>query len=147
VSAAADPGLPGCVDAGRIRRGDAGAPLYRGRDGAMISLSITVDDDIIVAYQELFRDLPKLSQRAFRGEITRVTRPMLDELTATPGPPQYPIRWKSERQRRAFFATNGFGRGIPTQRTGAIQEAWSVEVQGSQFDIDILVDNDLPYAQ
>lgn len=113
----------------------------------MISLSITVDDDIIVAYQELFRDLPKLSQRAFRGEITRVTRPMLDELTATPGPPQYPIRWKSERQRRAFFASNGFGRGIPTQRSGALQEAWSVEVVGGQFDMDVLVDNDLPYAQ
>ena len=32
-------------------------------------------------------------------------------------PVQYPIRWDSERQRHAFFATNGFGHGIPYKRT------------------------------
>ena len=31
----------------------------------------------------------------------------------------YPVTWDSERQRRAFFATNGFGNGIPYKRTGA----------------------------
>jgi hypothetical protein len=32
-------------------------------------------------------------------------------------PIRYPVQWDSERQKRAFFATNGFGQGIPYQRT------------------------------
>lgn len=50
----------------------------------------------------------------------------LQRLRLIPGPPKYPIRWTSERQRRAFFATNGFGRGIPTPRTGKIAADWEV---------------------
>ena len=36
----------------------------------------------------------------------------------------YPVKWDSPRQRRAFFASNGFGRGIPTKRTGAYIKGW-----------------------
>ena len=36
----------------------------------------------------------------------------------------YPVKWDSEKQRRAFFATNGFGKGIPYKRTG--QTVWTV---------------------
>lgn len=32
-------------------------------------------------------------------------------------PVRYPINWDSPRQKRAFFATNGFGAGIPYRRT------------------------------
>ena len=32
-------------------------------------------------------------------------------------PVRYPIDWDSPRQKRAFFATNGFGQGIPYRRT------------------------------
>jgi hypothetical protein len=39
-------------------------------------------------------------------------------------PVQYPINWDSEKQRRAFFATNGFGHGIPYVRTG--EAVWTV---------------------
>jgi hypothetical protein len=37
----------------------------------------------------------------------------------------YPVTWDSERQRRAFFATDGFGHGIPYQRTGATK--WTID--------------------
>ena len=36
----------------------------------------------------------------------------------------HPIRWDSERQRKAYFATNGFGAGIPYVRTGGEAGAW-----------------------
>ena len=32
---------------------------------------------------------------------------------------KYPVRWDSEKQRRAYFATNGCGKRIPYRRTGA----------------------------
>lgn len=38
----------------------------------------------------------------------------------------YPIHWDSERQRRAYFASEGFGRGIPTHRTGAYERGWTI---------------------
>ena len=38
--------------------------------------------------------------------------------------PTYPIQWDSTKQRKAFFASDGFGGGIPHVRTGEYQRAW-----------------------
>jgi hypothetical protein len=117
----------------------------------MINLTVLIDDDILVAYQELFRDLPRLSQRAFRGEIERLSKPMLAELQRDPGPVVYAnegkLRWKSERQRKAFFASDGFGSGIPYVRTGGLSAAWEVDITGTGVDLDVHVINDNPAAR
>lgn len=48
--------------------------------------------------------------------------------------PGNPYEWQSEKQRRAFFATDGFGGGIPSQRTGAFEAGWQSTVQeGAAF--------------
>ena len=36
----------------------------------------------------------------------------------------YPINWDSERQRKAYFSSDGFGHGIPYVRTGEHEAAW-----------------------
>lgn len=46
------------------------------------------------------------------------------ELSDYPPEPTYPIHWDSAKQRRAFFATNGFGGGIPHERTGDFGRQW-----------------------
>lgn len=84
---------------------------------------------------EVFRALNVLGQRAMR------------ELKQTPGAPQYPIRWKTERQRRAFFATNGFGRGIPTQRTGELQQGWDYTIDKFSDGGTFRIINDVPYMR
>lgn len=38
----------------------------------------------------------------------------------------YPVQWDSDKQRRAYFATDGFGHGIPYTRTGKHQAGWKV---------------------
>jgi len=58
----------------------------------------------------------------------------LQRLQVEPGKPKYPIRWTSERQRKAFFATDGFGRGIPTRRTHALSQGWRVFVDIEQVN-------------
>jgi hypothetical protein len=64
-----------------------------------------------------------------------------------PGPPKYPIRWTSEKQRKAFFATNGFGGGIPTRRTGRLPAAWRLIVTATlQHGITVVARNDDPAA-
>ena len=70
-----------------------------------------------------------------------------DELAYPPGPVHYPIQWTSEKQRKAFFATDGFGRGIPTRRTGYVNRSW-VYTPIKTPDGGILVfRNTAPYAK
>lgn len=57
-------------------------------------------------------------------EGSRLAAQSLAKLKTIPGKPRYPIRWSSERQRKAYFASRGFGRGIPSMRTGEIVGAW-----------------------
>jgi hypothetical protein len=38
--------------------------------------------------------------------------------------PGRPYKWNSEKQRRAFFATKGFGGGIPYSRTNKLADGW-----------------------
>lgn len=61
---------------------------------------------------------------------------ILADLEQEPGRVRYPIQWTSERQRRAFFATNGFGGGIPYRRKHKLSSAWMVEVRGAAIVIE-----------
>lgn len=72
---------------------------------------------------------------------------LLDELRYYPGPVQYPIDWQTEKQRRAFFATDGFGQGIPTRRTGELAAAWAVEGETTAAGFAIVVTNRKPSAR
>ena len=49
--------------------------------------------------------------------------------------------WQSERQRRAYFATNGFGKGIPYQRQGAHLDAYDLGFQVTRGTISITLIN------
>lgn len=52
------------------------------------------------------------------GEIT-------EEMREPGAPITYPVNWDSERQRKAYFASNGFGHGIPYVRKGDYERGWT----------------------
>lgn len=93
-----------------------------------------------------------LQSGAVKSALERI--PPYQDLIADPGPVRYTrtlkgggkgLRWKSDKQRKAFFASNGFGRGIPTRRTGKIREAWVIGFYPSRRIIgQIVVSNDHP---
>lgn len=86
-------------------------------------------------------------EAATRQRARELTRGVLARLQTTPPPPTYPLVWASAKQRRAYFATNGFGKGIPYRRTGALAAGWAVAVT---FDRDggvIQLTNDQPYMR
>ncbi len=57
-----------------------------------------------------------------------------------------PYRWTSEKQRKAFFATDGFGGGIPYARTGDLSSAWNYQETNSDWTrVDLI--NDAPHFQ
>jgi len=58
------------------------------------------------------------------GELYQAAVTIQNEMREEGKPIVYPVQWDSAKQRRAFFATNGFGRGIPTKRTGKTNSAW-----------------------
>ena len=58
-----------------------------------------------------------------------------------------PFIWSSDKQRRAFFATNGFGRGIPTQRTHELMYSGLFKADKKYSSLWITYENIAPYAK
>jgi len=56
-----------------------------------------------------------------------------------------PFLWSSDKQRRAFFASNGFGRGIPTKRTYELARSGDFVVKKQYSSIYIAYQNAAPY--
>lgn len=67
----------------------------------------------------------------------------LSALQRQPGTAVRPRDWQSERQRRAYFATNGFGAGIPYRRTGKLAASWEMYAK----DGTIVISNPSPIAK
>lgn len=91
---------------------------------------MTTRDEISSALQQIERTMSRtvrLFQNAMKGRKGQLANVALAKIRRVPGDPVYPIRWTNERQRRAFFASKGFGRGIPTKRTNKIINAWDAE--------------------
>lgn len=89
-------------------------------------------DPIARALNQVIRNLAEAQLRFQRGMIKqgeRVARHALTRLQTVPGQPNYPIQFTTAKQRKAFFASKGFGRGIPASRSSppAVTEAWSAE--------------------
>lgn len=89
-----------------------------------VRMNFDVDglDEVTSALQEIGVEVVPLTRREIFNSLLAVR----NKLTFSPPRPTYPINWDSERQRRAFFASGGFGGGIPTRRTGRHQRAWRV---------------------
>lgn len=115
---------------------------------ALVNVSVEVDTAILDALVEAAREAP----RTVRVVVTRqilpaLERRLLPRLRETPGPPRYPLAWQTERQRRAYFATDGFGAGIPYRRTGSLAGAWAVEARIGDQEGVIEVTNTSEIAQ
>src|SRR5690349_11752070 len=79
-----------------------------------------------------FREIPALIARLFDaglGTMRQTAKNVQVRMQEEGKPIQYPVQWDSERQRRAFFATKGFGKGIPYRRTGRYRLGWRISNQ------------------
>jgi hypothetical protein len=90
-------------------------------------ITIGVDSDIAELVIQDLKTAPRKFRRLYRQRITKLAEDTIREL-ARPAPPvKRPIQWKTQKQRRAFFATDGFGKGIPTRRTNSLNRGWKSE--------------------
>lgn len=96
----------------------------------MIRMKITPPKAIF----DSVRDLPRRSRQQFQRELQTVVKPNLqtevkDLIGREPGPVVHPFQFSTDKSRRAYFATRGFGKGIPYQRTHDLVNSWFVDLQ------------------
>jgi hypothetical protein len=71
-----------------------------------------------------FRKAPSVMKTVHTRNTRRFISRVLAQLKVTPPPIRGKVPWASLKQQRAFFASNGFGGGIPHRRTGAMIKGW-----------------------
>lgn len=90
----------------------------------MTKFTIKVHGELVRQGLESFSDeIPKVGRQRIYFRMLRIRTRL-----AKPAPkPTYPINWDSEKQKRAYFASNGFGEGIPYRRKGRTEAAWTLQ--------------------
>lgn len=112
-------------------------------------LVITPPDDVFKAVlQQMNKQTRPLMVKNFQKEIAPVSEWVIETLGTEPPKPNYPIKWQTIKQRKAYFATNGFGHGIPYKRTHKLSQSWQTVFRlVSQRQAQWAVFNDNPAAQ
>lgn len=74
------------------------------------------------------------SPTAAMDVLSDTVKRIQSRLNETPKPVSYPLDWDSDLQRMAFFASNGFGGGIPHTRSG--DTTWTMTSPfGNEIDL------------
>lgn len=85
------------------------------------------------------------TERIGRYALSEIKDELLDDLTDEPPrrnyPSDYPLEWTSEKQRKAYFATDGFGAGIPFKRSGKMSQAWQIVGAKDNTGFHIIIEN------
>jgi len=109
---------------------------------------VSSSDNWLKNLQQVYEIVPAAVEQYAKRELRPYVSQRVDKtLRQEPGPVKYPIQWTSEKQRRAFFATDGFGHGIPYKRTGQYVKGWHVEGDYRQGLTNIEVYNEWEGAQ
>lgn len=110
-----------------------------------LTLELDIPRDVFEAVQET-RKSSALMRRVFEQYTRAQAQRLLKQAQRYPGKVKYPIQWQSQKQRRAFFATNGFGRGIGKRRTGRLRAGWQVKLRYGSNEGFLTLKNDVQYA-
>lgn len=113
----------------------------------MYKTDVIIDTDVLDAVKEI----PRRVDPALADYVDREIRPALEHfidvrVSRYPGPVKHPFVFATARSRRAFFASNGFGRGIPTKRTGQLKKSWRLRIDRRQNEGYITLTNVASYA-
>jgi hypothetical protein len=82
-------------------------------------------------FERLRRQIPLVSRKRMYDAMVAIRH----EMKQPGAKPDYPIHWDTRKQQKAFFASDGFGRGIPTKRSGEYIKAWQVIRAENGYDV------------
>jgi len=97
-----------------------------------LSLKITPPARLIQKrFENLRRQIPLVSRKRMYDAAVAIRH----EMKQPGAKPDYPIPWDSPKQQKAFFASDGFGRGIPTKRSDEYIKGWQVIRAENGYDV------------
>ena len=113
-----------------------------------MSFEIVLDFASIRLFEGVLQRAPVYFEEEILTAGEEISNELLETMQAEGAEPDYPIPWDSDQQRKAFFATQGFGQGVPTVRTGALAAGWHSQVGLVDTNkIVAVVKNDIPTAR
>lgn len=112
----------------------------------MFKARVLPDKDVLEAIALQLPKAPILMHAVMMLKVRKLDSEVISLLRVEPPKPTYPLRWKSKKQRAAYFATNGFGKGIPYRRTGDMLKRWATKFEPAPDGGEILEQNDSPYV-
>jgi len=89
----------------------------------------------------VLRDYDKRVQQYTREYVRTNKDKYLRRMKQRARKPRYPITWDSERQRRAYFATDGFGAGIPYGRTQKLNNSYYLQARAVRSGAIVVMGN------
>lgn len=104
-------------------------------------ISVEVDLNALAsAVRELDRVVPLFEAYLERKVVPRVDQRTIGRLKDMPPSPDYPLVWKSEKQRRYVMAKLRRENNLPYKRTGRLVEGWAVRLAKgpSSYKIEVL---------
>lgn len=128
----------------------------------MFRYQVRVNEQMLAKMKSGLRKMPKSVRRVADRVAREALEPLRMDIQAMfPPPPEYmpvygrngkilymrrvpPMNWTSDAQRKMYFATGGFGRGIPTTRSGAIENGLTVRKYVSERGLLVTVGNTSP---
>jgi len=121
----------------------------------VFSADFELDAQDAANWRSLGESAPRTMQAFLSGTMVNHMEEEVDrKLALTPGPVVYPIEWANpipppagkhpnmlgglwSKQKAAYFATDGFGGGIPSTRTGGFNRSWFARFNLQNFSIGI----------
>jgi hypothetical protein len=82
-----------------------------------------------------------------KQKLEAVAKRIEEDLQKPAPKPRYPLKWKSEKQRRYVMALLRRTNNLPYQRTGELAKGWRVNVVTAREGGVILAVNNTSYAQ
>ena len=109
-----------------------------------IRLKLEADTDALDGVYAFLERFDEIVAEAGEETAAELTPGLLAELKRQPperteNSPQ--IQWTSEKQHKAYFASDGFGAGIPYKRTGGLAAAWRVVTERTSTGFRMVVEN------
>lgn len=112
-----------------------------------VRIKVTVDIDILLAIEDAASKSPVLMKTAYKRATGRLRSRLLADLKVEPGSPVYPIRWKTQKQRRYVMAKLRREGNLPYDRTHKLANNWKVDIYGDGNGGILEARNDTPYLE
>ncbi len=113
----------------------------------MISIEVRLETDVLDAIRDAAVKAPGLMNTVYKRRVRKLRTRMLTRLRVEPGPPHYPIRWTSDKQRRFVMAKLRRENNLPYQRTHLLVNSYDVVLNSTEAGGILLVTNDDPSAR